>query len=98
MTIQQSESYIDDNWWNWAVWVEGTPEELDQLEYVEWKLHPTFADPVRRVTNRSTNFKLETGGWGVFTIYATAQRKDGKGEKLHHYLRLTYPDGGPAPA
>jgi transcription initiation factor IIF auxiliary subunit len=98
MEIQQSESYMGDNWWNWSVWIEGPPEELDAVEYVEWKLHPTFPNPIRRVADRSTNFRLDTGGWGVFMIHAYAQRKDGTTEKLRHYLQLHLPGGGQAPA
>jgi transcription initiation factor IIF auxiliary subunit len=93
MEIHQSEQYGGDNWWNWSVWIDGPTEELDALEFVEWRLHPTFTDPVRRVTDRSTKFRLDSGGWGVFVIRAFAQRKDGTTEKLHHNLQLHFPDG-----
>ena len=63
------------------------------MDFVEWQLHPTFPNPIRRVTNRSTNFRLDTGGWGVFMIRASAQRKDGTAEKLQHYLHLHFPYG-----
>lgn len=98
MEIQQSEQYLGENWWNWSVWIEGSGEELDALEFVEWQLHPTFPNPIRRVTDRSTNFRLDTGGWGVFMIHATAHRKDGTTEKLRHYLLLHFPEGGQATA
>jgi transcription initiation factor IIF auxiliary subunit len=93
MEIRQSESYVGDNWWNWSVWIEGSNEELDRVEYVEWRLDPTFSNPVRRVEDRGTNFRLETGGWGVFMIHAFARRKDGTTEQMRHYLELHYPDG-----
>ena len=44
---------------------------LDRVKYVEYELHPTIPKPVRRSTNRSTNFRLATAGWGGFTIYRT---------------------------
>jgi transcription initiation factor IIF auxiliary subunit len=68
-------------------------EELDGVDFVEWQLHPTFSNPIRRVANRSTNFRLDTGGWGVFMIHASVQRKDGTTEKLQHYLQLPFPYG-----
>jgi transcription initiation factor IIF auxiliary subunit len=93
MHIAQSEKYVGDDWWNWSVWLEGSPAELDSVVDVEWRLHPTFPNPVRRVTNRKTNFRLDTGGWGVFPIHASVNLKGGGVEKLRHYLELHYPDG-----
>ena len=95
MQICQSEQYIDDNWWQWSVWLDAPPEKLDAVESVEWRLHPSFPNPVRRVTDRSTKFRLETGGWGVFMIHASVQLKDGTTERLRHYLELRLPDGTP---
>ena len=91
--IQQSEKYVGDDWWKWALWIEGPDEALDQIAFVEWVLHPTFPDPIRKVSNRSTNFRLETGGWGVFQIVARIQFKDKQQIKLRHFLQLHYPDG-----
>jgi transcription initiation factor IIF auxiliary subunit len=91
--IQQWEEYQGDEWWKWAVWIEGSDEALDQIDYVEWTLHPTFPDPIRKVRNRSEKFRIETGGWGVFQIRARVQTKDGSPHKLTHALSLHYPDG-----
>ena len=93
LEIQQSEKYEGDDWWKWAVWIEGSDEALDQVDYVEWTLHPTFPDPVRRVNNRAEKFRLETGGWGVFQIGARVQTKSGDSFRLRHHLSLHYPDG-----
>lgn len=92
-SIEQSEEYEGDDWWNWAVWVVGDKDALDQIKYVEWRLHPTFRDPVRKRDDRSTGFRLQTAGWGVFTIIARACMKDGTDKMLRHRLRLHYPDG-----
>ena len=92
MRIQQSEKYVGDNWWNWSVWIEGASEEIEAVTSVEWRLHPTFANPVRRVNDRTTNFRLDTSGWGVFPIHASVYLKGGEIEKLQHYLQLHYPN------
>jgi hypothetical protein len=34
-TVQQSENYEGENWWQWAVWLDGPEEELDKVESVE---------------------------------------------------------------
>ena len=93
--IKQSEKYEGEDWWNWAVWIEASDEALDRIDFVEWTLHPTFSNPVRKVHDRTRKFRIETGGWGVFRIFARVQMKDGGGAKLHHDLKLHYPDGPP---
>ena len=91
--IQQWEKYEGDDWWRWAVWIESEDEALDMIDFVEWTLHPTFPNPVRKIRDRSSKFRLETGGWGVFQIIARLQMKNGRQIKLRHYLKLHYPDG-----
>ena len=91
--IRQSEKYEGNKWWKWAVWIEGSEEALNEVEYVEWLLHPTFPNPVRMIKDRSQKFKLETGGWGVFPIHAKVRTKDGQYLKLSHHLQLHYEDG-----
>jgi transcription initiation factor IIF auxiliary subunit len=97
LRLEQSEKYEGDgkhdHWWSWSVWVEGSASELDRIEFVEYTLHPTFPRPVRRVYDRESNFKLSTGGWGIFTIHAKAVAKDGSVTPLRHNLVLHFPDG-----
>jgi transcription initiation factor IIF auxiliary subunit len=91
--IQQWEKYEGEDWWKWAVWIEGQDEALNRIEFVEWTLHPTFPRPIRVIRDRKSKFRLETGGWGVFQIFARVQTKDGQQIKLLHHLELYYPDG-----
>jgi transcription initiation factor IIF auxiliary subunit len=97
-TILQWERYDGEDWWKWAVWLEGRDEALDRVDFVEWSLHPTFPNPVRKKRDRASKFRLEAGGWGVFQIIARVQLKDGPEIKLRHYLKLHYPDGSPTGA
>ena len=91
--IRQWEEYKGEDWWRWAVWIEAQDNALDLIDFVEWMLHPTFPSPVRRINNRASKFRLETGGWGVFQIIARLQLKSGQQIKLRHLLKLHYPDG-----
>jgi transcription initiation factor IIF auxiliary subunit len=93
LVIEQSEKYKGDDWWKWAVWVEGGDETLDQIDFVEWTLHPTFPNPIRKTHDRVHKFRIKTGGWGVFQIRALVQMKDGSQIRLKHYLKLSYPEG-----
>ena len=92
-TIQQWEKYEGEDWWKWAVWIEGPDEALDRIDFVEWTLHPSFPQPVRKCKERASKFRIETGGWGGFPIVARVQLKDGQQTKLLHHLKLHYSDG-----
>ena len=98
LTIRQNEKYMGKDRWEWSVWVEGPQEELDAIDHVVYVLDSTFHDPVRTVNERSTNFRLTTSGWGIFTVYAKAVSKDGRETTLAHDLVLRYTDGTPTVA
>lgn len=98
LTIKQGFDYRDNDWWQWWIWLDGTDAELDQVEKVVYTLHRSFPNPVRTVTSRDDNFRLDAVGWGVFRIHATVHRKDGTTQKLQHDLVLEYPDGRPTAA
>ena len=55
-------------------------------------LHPTFANPVRTVADRASNFKLKTHGWGIFPIRINVLKENGKTVTLEHELELSRPD------
>ena len=71
LSIQQDSKYVGKGRWEWAVWLEGASDELDAVDHVFYILHPTFHNPVREIHDRSTKFRLDTSGWGTFTIHAT---------------------------
>ena len=91
--IEQAFEYQDNDWWKWSVWIEGKDSDLDLIDYVVYTLHPTFPNPVRKMTNRKEKFILSTEGWGVFTIYAKLGLKDEREIMLEHNLSLKYSDG-----
>jgi len=70
---------------------DGSPEQLDAVESVEYTLHPTFPKPVRLVQERSTKFRLESSGWGSFLLRANLARKDGSVVPATLKLDLRYP-------
>jgi transcription initiation factor IIF auxiliary subunit len=95
LSIQQSQEYKGNDRWRWSVWLSGTPEELDSIDHVLYILDPTFHNPVRRISDRSTDFRLETSGWGTFTIHANLVHRDTHETSLNHDLVLVYPNGTP---
>jgi transcription initiation factor IIF auxiliary subunit len=95
LAVKQDSRYLGNDRWSWSVQLKGTRAELDDIDYVTYVLHPTFHNPVREVRDRATNFRMETKGWGTFTLYANAVHRDGHETHLEHELVLLYPDGKP---
>ena len=93
--VAQNQKYEGDHWWKWSLWIEGSGEDLDRIESVTYRLHPTFPDPIRTVTNRASKFQLRCSGWGIFRIPVEVRLKDGKTIKLAHDLQFSFPAGGP---
>lgn len=68
----------DHNWFEWCVFVDEDFETLKNIKYVEYILHPTFPDPIRRTIDRSQKFALYSSGWGEFIIRIKVGFEDGK--------------------
>ncbi|MBC8508548.1 MAG: hypothetical protein ISR58_00520 [Anaerolineales bacterium] len=95
--IRQDASPSSEGWWDWAIWLEGSSDDLEDVAYVEYVLHPTFPNPVQKVTNRDSNFRLSARGWGEFNIKARVHFEedddgdDGDNDNLlvmDHWLEL----------
>jgi len=88
LEIRQEVTPHDEGWWDWAVWLEGPLNELDEVEYVEYILHPTFPNPVKKISNRATNFRLNARGWGEFNIQVRVHLENEEIIRLEHWLEL----------
>ena len=91
LELAQDSTYVSDDYWKWWAWINGPDEELDRIARVVYTLHHSFPNPVRTVTDWSTNFRLETEGWGVFRLYATVVYDDDTEQVLHFDLKFAYP-------
>ena len=91
--VKQAFTYGGDDYWDWSVWIESADaKKLDNVQSVTYHLHNTFPNPVRIITDRKSNFKLEASGWGTFKIYIIVKLKDKSVIELKHNLILEYPD------
>jgi hypothetical protein len=59
------------------IYLDGTPRELDAVELVKYTLDPTFFEPVRVSTSRSTNFEINIWTYGFFATSAYVIMRDG---------------------
>ena len=90
LTVTNTSSYMGGGRWAWKVFVDADAETLQRIECVEYTLHPTFPDPVRRVCNQAkTKFALSTNGWGTFTIKVRIEYRDGRSDLREHQLVFT---------
>jgi YEATS family/TIR domain len=89
--VKQSSKYCGNDWWEWSVWIEASTTVLNSIEYVEYKLHPTFTDRIQRRTNRDEKFRLDSSGWGEFMIDIEVGQQDGSKFITRHWLTLEYP-------
>ena len=91
LQLRNAWHYKSDDWWDWDAFLDdmGTGE-LENVEFVEYVLHSTFPDPVRRIENSERGFIMKTGGWGVFQLKAFVHMKDGTKIRLKHELQLEY--------
>jgi len=63
---------------------------LDRIEYVKYHLHPSYPDPVQRVTDRNTRFKLKELAWGEYVLRAEVKVKGQNAPVgLSRYINLT---------
>lgn len=77
--VVQSNTRRDmEDYWDWEMHLEGSREQLNEIAYVEYTLHETFPNPIRRKYDASDGFKLETAGWGEFTVHIRVHYKDSK--------------------
>jgi len=86
--IAQESEQLKENWWRWAIWLDGTPAEMDSTTSVKWILHPTFPQPIRVISDSKTKFRLDGTGWGEFTVNAEINLTSGEVVKKRHWLRF----------
>ena len=92
LQLQNSWREKDDDRWNWSAYLTGP--DVDKVDYVEYVLHPTFVDPVRKVKAGAQNgFKMETEGWGSFELKAIVHLKNGENQFLTHEIKLERGEG-----
>jgi len=92
LRVAQDSSVKSKGWWEWSVWIEGDEADLDRVATVTWHLHPSFPQPVISTSDRASKFRLDSSGWGEFTLRAVVLMGDGGDTLLEHRLRLATPD------
>lgn len=91
LRIRNTWKYKGEDWWDWSAFIEDDGSgELSKVLEVEYILHPTFHDPIRKIKDVNTKFRMETEGWGTFMLKAIVHYKDGRQQTLAHHIMLEY--------
>lgn len=91
--IVQNSEYVGNDYWSWSAWIDATTAELDQLCLVTWILHPSFSPSRIPTKDRSSQFRLDTAGWGTFMLRAELRLQGASDAKvISRMLCLHYPN------
>ncbi|MCP4409236.1 MAG: hypothetical protein GY807_16075 [Gammaproteobacteria bacterium] len=86
LKTKNTSTLVGDGRWDWTVFIDADKETLKRIQCVEYTLHKTFPNPVRKRCNMQDRFALNTNGWGTFRIKVKALFKDGTEKLLFHDL------------
>jgi hypothetical protein len=59
----------DHDTYAWCVYLDVDRDKLNDIQEVEYVLHPTFPNPVRVIRSAKHCFALESEGWGGFLLH-----------------------------
>jgi transcription initiation factor IIF auxiliary subunit len=96
LSLRNKWHYKGEDWWDWEAFIDDHGSgQLSSVDHVEYVLHPTFREPIRKISDRKDGFRLKTSGWGTFMLKAFVHMKSGQKLKLEHILVLEQnpPDG-----
>ena len=91
ITTENVAKRFGDNQWRWTIFVKGPKKDIDGIKCVEYTLHPTFPNPVRKVCEHggpTQPFALTATGWGTFPVGIKILMKDGRNLELKHQLKF----------
>jgi transcription initiation factor IIF auxiliary subunit len=91
ISVDNTATSIGESRWSWKVFLKASPQVLQNIECVEYTLHPTFPRPFQRVCtigDENYPFALSATGWGTFQIQIRVFMKDGQKKDLTYNLRF----------
>jgi transcription initiation factor IIF auxiliary subunit len=94
--ISNTYTSVGNNRYDWTVFVKEDKATLNEIKCVEYTLHPTFPNPVRRVCKAEDGFALRENGWGEFTILIKVEWQDKHVTQQAYSLDLHSPELGTA--
>ena len=75
---KHDERFPGKNMYRFDAVIDAPGEILDQIEAVNYCLHPSYPNPMRIVKDRPSRFKLKELAWGIATLRAEVKMKNRK--------------------
>jgi len=82
------EKFDGRQYYEWRVFIDESDEILNTIRDVRYLLHPTFPNRIQLKCDPSTNFALQSSGWGEFTLSITIRYKDKREVAVNYFLDL----------
>jgi len=89
--VQNTYRYHGQGRYEWTVFLSESQSVLDQIACVEYTLHPTYPDPVRKVCDANGGFRLTSDGSGEFTVFVNIEWKNQRATRQEYRLDLHTP-------
>jgi|GEM_PF-2129183 len=91
--VSKRQVYNDRPAYEWSLEINEPDSTISQIDFVKYILHPTFPQPERIVRDRKSKFRLESIGWGIFTVDIEIHFVDGSMAITAHDLTFESMDG-----
>lgn len=80
---------VEKDWYKWQIELAGPMSALSEIGVVEYILHPTFPNRIRKTKNAEDHFRLESAGWGEFDITVNVYFINGDEKTVKVPLKLS---------
>lgn len=77
-----------EDWYEWCVFIDSEENIIKEIKYVEYILHSTFPNPLRKIEDRFHRFALYSSGWGEFSVKIRAVLYNGSETIVRYWLQL----------
>ena len=74
-----------------GVWINASKPELRTIDKVEYELHKSFKNRIRKSEARHNGFSVTFWAWGAFEIKVSIHKVDGTVEIIQHQLQIKLP-------
>ena len=81
----------EQDFYRWKIFADASDSELDNIDYIEYELHPSIPNSYRPIADRNSKFALKFNSWGEFTVRMTVVFKNGTKNNFVHHLNTENP-------
>lgn len=75
-------------WYTVKMSIEGDSDIMNQIDKVEYRLHPTFKPQIISSNDRKSGFPRKIKIWGFFTVRATVHLQEGNIIELARFINI----------